>query len=55
MPPLNYGVSITLLSSATSVQGTPNRAVCSETKATTRGFGRTWANKLNARRIRVNV
>jgi NAD(P)-dependent dehydrogenase (short-subunit alcohol dehydrogenase family) len=55
LPLLTDGASIILTSSATAVKGVPQRTVYSATKAAIRSFGRTWANELKGRRIRVNV
>jgi NAD(P)-dependent dehydrogenase (short-subunit alcohol dehydrogenase family) len=55
LPLLTDGASIILTSSATAVKGIPQRTVYSATKAAIRSFGRTWANELKGRRIRVNV
>ena len=55
LPLLTNGASIILTSSATAVKGIPQRTVYSATKAAIRSFGRTWANELKGRRIRVNV
>jgi NAD(P)-dependent dehydrogenase (short-subunit alcohol dehydrogenase family) len=55
LPLLTHGASIILTSSATAIKGIPQRTVYSATKAAIRSFGRTWANELKGRRIRVNV
>jgi NAD(P)-dependent dehydrogenase (short-subunit alcohol dehydrogenase family) len=55
LPLLTDGASVILTSSATAVKGIPQRTVYSATKAAIRSFGRTWANELKGRRIRVNV
>ena len=55
LPLLKDGASVVLMSSVTSVSGTPAFSVYSATKAAVRNFARSWILDLKDRHIRVNA
>lgn len=55
LPLLNDGASVILLSSTGADHGSEAFGMYAATKAAVRSFGRTWANELKGRGIRVNT
>jgi NAD(P)-dependent dehydrogenase (short-subunit alcohol dehydrogenase family) len=55
LPLLNDGASIILMGSTTATKGGEAFGVYGASKAAVRAFGRTWANELRGRAIRVNT
>ncbi|WGY00350.1 SDR family oxidoreductase [Nocardioides sp. QY071] len=55
LPLLRDGGSVILLGSIAAEKGSAGVGAYAAAKAATRSFGRTWANELRSRRIRVNT
>lgn len=55
LPLLNDGGSIVLTASIVANKGMENLSLYNASKAAVRSFGRTWANELRGRKIRVNT
>ena len=55
LPLMNDGGSIILVASCVHLKGIPQYTVYGATKAAVRSFGRSWAEELKGRKIRVNT
>jgi NAD(P)-dependent dehydrogenase (short-subunit alcohol dehydrogenase family) len=55
LPLLNEGASVVLAASTAAESGTGSQGAYGASKAAVRSYGRTWANELVGRGIRVNV
>ena len=55
LPLMNDGGSIILVASCVHTKGIPQYTVYGATKAAVRSFGRSWAEELKGRKIRVNT
>lgn len=55
LPLLRPGASVILLGSTAADKGSVGTGVYAASKAAVRSFGRTWANELRARSVRVNT